>query len=126
MRATSSAAASFAGAGAYRTRVPEGPRLKPPPFQYHNPRTLQQALQNLTGLDNARLLAGGQSLMPMLNMRLATPDHLIDLAGVEGLAYVQEKDGAIAIGAMTSQRTIEYSPLIRDRLPLLAEAILSV
>jgi aerobic carbon-monoxide dehydrogenase medium subunit len=100
--------------------------VKPPPFQYHNPKTLQQALRNLAELDNSRLIAGGQSLMPMLNMRLATPDHLIDLAGIEGLAYIEEKGDQIAIGAMTSQRAIEYSELVKRRLPLLSEAILSV
>ena len=100
--------------------------MKPPPFEYHNPKTLQQALRNLTEFQNSRLLAGGQSLMPMLNMRLATPEHLIDLAGVEGLSYIVEDGGEIAIGAMTAQRTIEFSQLIKRRLPLLSEAILSV
>ncbi|MEO7157537.1 MAG: FAD binding domain-containing protein [Vicinamibacterales bacterium] len=100
--------------------------MKPPPFEYHHPRTLQQALQHLSDFENARLLAGGQSLMPMLNMRLAMPEHLIDLAGVGDLAYILEASSEIAIGAMTTQRTIEFSDLIRRRLPLLSEAILSV
>ena len=100
--------------------------MKPPPFEYHSPKTLQQALRHLSEFENARLLAGGQSLMPMLNMRLATPEHLIDLAGVEGLAYIVEEGNEIAIGAMTGQRTIEFSDVIKRRLPLLSEAILSV
>ncbi len=100
--------------------------MKPPPFQYHRPQSVQQALQVLHGHDNARVIAGGQSLMPMLNMRLAAPDHLIDLAGIGSLAYIAEQGDTIAIGAMTTQRTIEFSEVTRRRLPLLAEAILSV
>jgi len=83
-------------------------------------------VQQLRGLDNARLLAGGQSLMPMLNLRIAYPEHLIDLNGIDGLAYIREADGWLRIGAMTAQRTIEFSDLIKDRLPLMGEAILSV
>ena len=64
--------------------------------------------------------------MPMLNLRLAYPDHLIDLNGVEGLAYIREEGNEVAIGAMTAQRTIEFSELIKRRVPLLSEAILSV
>ena len=100
--------------------------MKPTPFEYHLPQTLQEAVCNLHDFENARLLAGGQSLMPMLNLRLAYPDHLIDLNGVAGLAYIREDGDAVAIGAMTAQRTIEFSDLIKRRLPLLAEAILSV
>jgi len=100
--------------------------VKPAPFEYHLPQTLQEALRKLKDLENARLIAGGQSLMPMLNLRLAYPDHLIDLHGVEGLAYIREEGDEVAIGAMTAQRTIEFSDLIKRRLPLLSEAILSV
>lgn len=100
--------------------------VKPSPFEYHLPQTLQEALRKLKGLENARLIAGGQSLMPMLNLRLAYPDHLIDLNGVEGLAYIREEGNEVAIGAMTAQRTIEFSDVIKRRLPLLSEAILSV
>lgn len=100
--------------------------MKPPAFEHHLPRTLPEALQSLRTLENARLVAGGQSLMPMLNYRLAYPDHLIDLNGVADLAYIREENGEVRIGAMTAQRTIEFSPLVKRRLPLLAEAILSV
>ena len=100
--------------------------MKPTPFEYHLPQTLQEAVRNLHDFENARLLAGGQSLMPMLNLRLAYPDHLIDLNGVAGLAYIREDGDAVAIGAMTAQRTIEFSDVIKRRLPLLSEAILSV
>lgn len=74
-------------------------------------------------LPNPRLLAGGQSLMPMLNFRLLAPEHVIDLNRVEGLSGIREVGGAIVFGAMTRQREIEFSPLVRERLPLLAEAI---
>ena len=59
--------------------------MKPPPFSYHDPRTVGDAVGLLGRLDNAKLLAGGQSLMPMLNMRFVLPDHVIDLNQVEGL-----------------------------------------
>src|SRR5579862_1293315 len=100
--------------------------MKPPPFQHHLPRTLREAVGNLQEFDNARVLAGGQSLMPMLNLRIAYPDHLIDLNGIEGLAYIREAGDELVIGAMTAQRTIEFSPLIRRQLPLMADAILEV
>ena len=61
--------------------------MKPPPFSYHDPRTAADVIGLLSSLDNAKLLAGGQSLMPMLNMRFVQPDHVIDLNGVEGLDF---------------------------------------
>ncbi|HEY2534610.1 MAG TPA: xanthine dehydrogenase family protein subunit M [Xanthobacteraceae bacterium] len=100
--------------------------MKPPPFSYHDPRTIADVIGLLTSLDNAKLLAGGQSLMPMLNMRYVLPDHLIDLNRVEGLNFIRQKDGALAIGAMTRQRDIEFSALVRERCPLMHEAIRQV
>jgi carbon-monoxide dehydrogenase medium subunit len=100
--------------------------MKPAPFSYHAPRTLAEALALQARLDNARVLAGGQSLVPMLNLRVAAPEHLIDLGGVAELAGIEEKDGGVAIGAMTSQRTIEKSPLVQARCPLLIEALAHV
>jgi len=97
--------------------------MKPPPFAYHAPRTVADALKLLAEQPNARPLAGGQSLMPILNFRLGSPDHLVDLNRVEGLAYIREDQDAIIIGAMTRQRDIEFSPLVKARLPLMAEAI---
>ncbi len=73
--------------------------MKPPPFSYHDPQTVDEAVALLGRLDNAKLLAGGQSLMPMLNMRFVQPDHIIDLNRVEGLSYIREADGALEIGA---------------------------
>lgn len=100
--------------------------MKPPPFSYHSPTTLNEAVALLGRLDNAKLLAGGQSLMPMLNMRFVLPDHVIDLNRVEGLSYIREAGNAVEIGAMTRQRDLEFSDVIRRRLPLMHEAILQV
>jgi carbon-monoxide dehydrogenase medium subunit len=97
--------------------------LKPAPFTYHAPQTLAEALRLMGSLENARALAGGQSLMPMLNFRVAAPDHLVDLNGIKDLSFIRETDGAIAIGAMTRQRDLEKSELVARRLPLLAEAM---
>jgi carbon-monoxide dehydrogenase medium subunit len=97
--------------------------MKAPPFRYHAPRTLDEALSMVARLPSPRLLAGGQSLMPMLNFRLLAPEHVIDLNRVEGLAGIRETAGDVVIGAMTRQREIEFSPIVQSRLPLLAEAI---
>ncbi|HEX2565960.1 MAG TPA: xanthine dehydrogenase family protein subunit M [Burkholderiales bacterium] len=97
--------------------------MKPPRFTYHCPGSLGEALDLLATLPNARPLAGGQSLMPMLNFRLASPDHLVDLNALEELAFIREDGDAVVIGALTRQRDIENSALVARRLPLMAEAI---
>jgi CO/xanthine dehydrogenase FAD-binding subunit len=97
--------------------------VKPARFDYHRPASLEEAITLLTRYGGeAKLLAGGQSLMPLMNFRLARPTALIDLNGIASLAYIREDDGHLRFGAMTRQRTIEFSPLVRRRLPLLAEA----
>jgi aerobic carbon-monoxide dehydrogenase medium subunit len=100
--------------------------MKPPPFQYHDPRTLAEAVDLLGRLDNAKLLAGGQSLMPMLNMRFVLPDHVVDLNRVDALSYIREAGGALEIGAMTRQRDIEFSDLVKAKCPLLHQAIMHI
>jgi carbon-monoxide dehydrogenase medium subunit len=100
--------------------------MKPPAFSYHVPATVDEALGLLGTLENARLLAGGQSLMPMLNMRFAFPDHLIDLNRIEALAGIAQAGTWLRIGAMTRQRDLEHSTLVRTRLPLMAEALTHV
>src|SRR3954469_875435 len=100
--------------------------MKPPPFQYHDPKTLAEAVALLGSLDNAKLLAGGQSLMPMLNFRYVQPDHIIDINRVDGLSYIRETEGALAFGAMTRQRELEFSDLVRARLPIMHEALQQV
>jgi carbon-monoxide dehydrogenase medium subunit len=97
--------------------------LKPCSFEYHRPRTVPEAVDLLSTLENAKVLAGGQSLMPMLNMRFVMPDHVIDLNSIDDLAYLREDGDSIVIGAMTRQRDIELSPIVRARLPLLSEAL---
>ncbi len=100
--------------------------MKPPPFSYHDPRTVAEAVSLLSTLDNPKLLAGGQSLMPMLAMRFLLPDNVIDLGKIDGLAYIREANGALEIGGMTRQRDIEFSELIAAKHPLLREGILQV
>jgi carbon-monoxide dehydrogenase medium subunit len=98
--------------------------MKPPRFAYHDPTTRSEALALLaTHADDAKVLAGGQSLVPLLNMRLAQPAHLIDINRIADLAYVREVDGTLAIGALTRHRTVEHSDLVRKHCPLLAAAV---
>ena len=100
--------------------------MKPPPFRYHDPTSLDEALDLVATLDNAKLLAGGQSLMPMLNLRLAFPDHIVDLNRIESLAHLSESGNGIAIGAMARQREVERSELVARACPLMREALAQV
>ena len=100
--------------------------MKPPLFAYYDPRSVAETVSLLARLENARLLAGGQSLMPMLNMRVALPDHLIDLNRVEGVSDIRAAGEMLHIGAMTRQRALEDSADVRARCPLLAEALTQV
>jgi len=97
--------------------------MKPPDFAYHDPRTTADVIGLLSTLENAKLLAGGQSLMPMLNMRFVLPDHVIDLNRVESLSYINERGDTLEIGAMTRQRDIEFSEVAKKKCPLMHEAI---
>jgi len=98
--------------------------LKPPAFSYHDPRTLDEALSLLAEHgDEGKALAGGQSLVPLLNFRLAHPEHLIDLNRIGSLAGVSRKQGRLRIGAMTRQSTLEASGLVAANWPLLTEAL---
>lgn len=98
--------------------------MKPAPFHYYRARSLQEALDFLSGpAANGKLLAGGQSLVPLLNLRLARPEALIDLNAIAGLSYIRSEGNEIAIGALTRQREMEFSELLAKELPLLAEAI---
>lgn len=100
--------------------------MKPPPFIYHDPSTVAEALEILSGNDNARLLAGGQSLMPMLAMRFVLPDDVIDINNIAELSGIEETGEGLRIGAMTRQRDIEFSDVVRRHCPLMREAILQV
>lgn len=98
--------------------------MKPPPFDYHRPRSRDEALFLLAEHgDGAKLLAGGQSLVPTMNFRLAQPSVLIDLNGVDDLAGIEQTGGGILVGAMTRQRAVEQSAPVRERVPLLSETM---
>jgi aerobic carbon-monoxide dehydrogenase medium subunit len=98
--------------------------MKPAAFDYQAPADLGEVLELLAESgDDAKLLAGGQSLVPAMNFRLARPSLLIDLNGVPDLSYLHEENGELLIGAMTRQRQVERSPLVASRLPLLHETM---
>jgi aerobic carbon-monoxide dehydrogenase medium subunit len=97
--------------------------MKAPPFQYHRPQTHEELGALLARLDNAKILAGGQSLMPMMNFRVIAPDHLIDINRVADLAGIRESVDGIEIGAMTRQADVLASDLVKSRLPLLTRAL---
>lgn len=97
--------------------------MKAGPFEYHAPSTLDEAVQMLGALENSKLLAGGQSLMPMLNMRYVLPDHVIDLNGVGGLSGVSVTPDGVRIGAMTRQRQLERDATIAAKTPVLQAAL---
>jgi len=134
--------------------------MKPAPFEYSRPQSVDEACALLAADDGARLIAGGQTLVPLMAMRLARPSRLVDIARIPGLAYVREEnsvgprasgdpglqsapdqaapdsrlrgnergrragqDGIVAIGAMTKQCVVESDPLVRAKLPLLAEVM---
>lgn len=97
----------------------------PPPFEYRAPESLAEALALLREHgDEARLMAGGQSLLPMLKLRLVRPAVIIDIAGLRELAGVTEDADGVRIGALVTERTLERT--LRERLPLLAEAAGSI
>jgi carbon-monoxide dehydrogenase medium subunit len=99
----------------------------PASFEYHRPDSVAAAVKLLASLgDDARVLAGGHSLIPMMKLRLATPDHLVDLKGIAGLKGVREEAGKVVIGAMTTQHELLASPLIASSLPILHETALQI
>ena len=95
----------------------------PAPFEYHRPSTLQEAVALLGRLgDDAKILAGGQSLIPLMKLRLASPRHVVDVNRIPGLASIAERDGALVIGALVRESELEASDLVRRRFPILADA----
>jgi CO/xanthine dehydrogenase FAD-binding subunit len=98
--------------------------MKPPLFDYYDPTTETETLALLVAFGaDAGLLAGGQSLMPLLNMRLVEPTALIDLNRVASLSYIRQAPEAPHIGTLTRQRQVERSPLVARSCPLLCEAL---
>jgi carbon-monoxide dehydrogenase medium subunit len=97
--------------------------VKPAPFDYHAPRTVDEAVALLGDLDNAKVLAGGQSLVPMMNFRYVIVDHIVDLAKIGDLAGISVTNGRMRIGAMTRQRELEFSDDVARHCPLMREAL---
>ena len=100
--------------------------MKPPPFEYHAPVTVSEAIGLLGSLEDPKVLAGGQSLIPLLNFRLARPGSLVDINRVAGLDRIYERDGGIAIGACVRQAAAERDRLVREHCPILPLALRQV
>jgi aerobic carbon-monoxide dehydrogenase medium subunit len=98
--------------------------MKPPDFEYVRPSTVPEAVAALASSpDDAKVLAGGQSLVPMMNFRLAAPALLVDINRISDLAFVEARDGGVAIGAVARQADVEASALVLQDCPLLAEGL---
>jgi CO/xanthine dehydrogenase FAD-binding subunit len=98
--------------------------VKPARFNYYDPTTVDEALALLAQHgDGAKVLAGGQSLVPLMNMRLARPEHLVDLNGVRELEYIRREDGWLRIGALARQRHVERASEVGEGWPLISRAI---
>jgi carbon-monoxide dehydrogenase medium subunit len=97
--------------------------VKPAPFEYSRPKSLDEACALLKADSGARLIAGGQTLVPFMAMRLARPSRLIDIARLPELAFVRDEGGAVALGAATRQCVVEHDPLVHAKLPLLAKVM---
>jgi carbon-monoxide dehydrogenase medium subunit len=99
--------------------------MKPAPFEYYAPTTVEEALANLAEHGYAaKVLAGGQSLIPMMNFRLAQPSVIVDLNSVSELFYIRpDEDGGLRLGAMTRQGEVERDPLVAERAPLVHETM---
>src|SRR5262245_52015821 len=96
--------------------------MYPAQFDYHTPGTIREALDLLgRHTDDAKLLAGGHSLLPAMKLRLSTPKHLVDLRKVPGLSGIKEDGGTLVVGAMTTHYAVESSPLVKSKCPLLAQ-----
>ena len=97
--------------------------MKPPRYEYHAPTTVDEACALLSSLEDAKVLAGGQSLMPLLNFRLARPQHLVDINRIGDLDRIYERDHGIAVQALARQTAVEYSDIVQSMCPLLSRAL---
>ena len=95
--------------------------MYPAAFEYHAPKTVKDALKLMDKLDDAKFLAGGHSLVPMMKLRLAQPKNLIDLGKVAGLTGIKEEKGVITVGAMTTHWEVEASKTIKSKVPVVSE-----
>ena len=97
--------------------------MKPAPFKYHDPKTLSELVELMSNLEDAKILAGGQSLMPMMNMRYVTPEDVIDINGVTELDFIRLENDHLTIGSMTRQKDILSNQEIFDTAPIFKEAL---
>jgi aerobic carbon-monoxide dehydrogenase medium subunit len=97
--------------------------VKPPRFEYHAPASVEEACALLGSLEDAKVLAGGQSLIPLLNFRLARPAHLVDINRLRGLDAIYERDGGVAVQALARQAAVEDSQIVARVCPLLNAAM---
>ncbi len=98
--------------------------MKPSAFEYFTPKSVADAIKLLERYeDEAKIIAGGQSLVPMMNFRLARPNILIDINGIKELNYIREEGGELVIGALTRERDLELFPLVVEKCPILAKAV---
>jgi len=97
--------------------------LKPAPFEYHAPNTVGEACSSLGSLDEAKVLAGGQSLVPLLNFRLARPQHIVDINRIASLDRIYERDGGVAVQALARQAAVEDSEVVARVCPLLGAGV---
>jgi len=100
--------------------------MKPAPFKYHAPQSLTELVDLMAELEDAKILAGGQSLMPMMNMRFVAPDDVVDINGVSELSFIERANGSLRIGAMTRQKDLLASPEVKDAAPVMREALCHV
>src|SRR6516225_3106154 len=97
--------------------------MKAAPFEYSRPADIAEACAMLGADEGARLIAGGQTLVPLMAMRLARPTRLVDIGRIAALSFVREVDSALAIGATTRHAVVEDHPLVASRVPLLAKVV---
>src|SRR5262249_7333835 len=97
--------------------------MKPAPFEYHRPADVEEACAILAADEDARIIAGGQSLVPVMAMRLVRPTRLVDMPRIPSFSAVRAEDGAIVIGAATRQGVVERDPFVRKCVPLLSKPL---
>lgn len=97
--------------------------MKNPPFTYHRPESLDEALDLLATLEDAKVLAGGQSLLPVMALRLGRPEHVIDISRISALSNIAAGPDGLSIGAMVRHAEAEHSPIVAERAPLVAAAL---
>jgi aerobic carbon-monoxide dehydrogenase medium subunit len=100
--------------------------LIPRPFELHTPSTVPEAISLLKNLKDSRVLAGGQSLVPLMKLRLVSPGNVVDLGRIPGLSYIRKGKGQLLIGSMTTHNDVAKSPMINERCMTLSEAASSI